>query len=30
MREAGLKEELSYPNEEVSTMREAGPRAQLS
>ena len=30
MREAGLKEELSYPNEELSTMRDAGLREQLS
>ena len=30
MRESGLKEQLSYLNEELSTMREAGLKEQLS
>ena len=30
MREAGLKEQLSYLNEELSIMREAGLKDQLS
>ena len=30
MREAGLKEQLSYISEEISTLREAGLRSQLS
>ena len=30
MREAGLREQLSYLNEELSTVREAGLREQLS
>ena len=30
MREAGLKEQLSYLNEEISTMREAGLKEKLS
>ena len=30
MREAGLREQLSYLNEELSAMREAGLKEQLS
>ena len=30
MREAGLKKQLSYLSEELSTMREAGLKQQLS
>ena len=30
MREAGIKKQLSYLNEELCTMREAGLKQQLS